>query len=75
MIKLLFTVPVSNAKLKRMFSKLKRAKTNFRCSLDVKRLESILRIMDEGTGWETFDPMPVIKKWSTVKVRRTNEEK
>ena len=29
-IKLLFTVPVSNAKLERMFSKLKRVKINFR---------------------------------------------
>ena len=30
MIRLLFTVRVSNAKLERMFSKLKRIKTNFR---------------------------------------------
>ena len=30
---LLFIVPVSNAKLERMFSKLKRVKINFRCSL------------------------------------------
>ena len=33
MIRLLFIVPVSNAKLERMFSKLKRVKINFRCSL------------------------------------------
>ena len=32
MITLLFIVPVSNAKLKRIFSKLKRVKNNFRCS-------------------------------------------
>ena len=33
MIRLLFIVPVSNAKLERMFSKLKREKSSFRCSL------------------------------------------
>ena len=48
MIKLLFTVPVSNAKRERMFSKLKRVKIDFRCSLGTKRLENILRIMEEG---------------------------
>ena len=31
MIRLSFTVPVSNAKLERMFSELKRVKINFRC--------------------------------------------
>ena len=50
MIRLLFTVPVSKAKLERMLSKLKRVKINFRCSLGVKRLENILRIMEEGSS-------------------------
>ena len=27
------------------------------------------------TLWETFDPMPAIKKWNIDKVRRTTEEK
>ena len=40
MIRFLFTVSVSNAKLERMSSKLKHVKTNFCCSLVVKRLES-----------------------------------
>ena len=60
--RLLFTDPVSNAKLERMFSKLKRVKTNFGCSLGVIRLEHILRIMEEGSSWETFDPVSAIKK-------------
>ena len=68
MIRLLFTVPVSNAKLERMFSKLKLVKINFCCSLGIKRLQNILRIMEEGGSWETFDPMSGIKKWSTDKV-------
>ena len=57
MIRILFTVPVSNAKLERMFSKLKRVKTNFRRSLGVKGLKNILRSMEEGSSWETFNPI------------------
>ena len=68
MIRLLFTMPVSNAKLERMFSKLKRVKTNFYCSLDVKRLENILRITEEGGSWETFDPISAIKKRALIKL-------
>ena len=46
MIRLLFAEPVSNAKLGKMFPKLKYVKTNFRCSLGVKRLENTLNIME-----------------------------
>ena len=75
MITLLFTVPVSNAKLERMFSKLKRVKTNFRGSIGVKQLENIFRAMEEGSSWETFDPISAIKKWGIDTVRRTIKEK
>ena len=68
MTKMLFTVPVSNTKLERIFSKLKRVKTNFRCSLGVKGLENILRIIEEGSSWETFDAISAIKKWSKTVV-------
>ena len=67
MIKLLFAVPVSKAKLEGMFSKLKHIKTNFHCSLGVKHLENTLAIMEEGSSWETFKPISAIKKWSTAK--------
>ena len=60
---LLFTVPVSSAKLERILTKLKRVKISFRCSLGIKRLEYILRIKEEeGSRWETFDPMSVSNK-------------
>ena len=52
-----FTVPVSNAKLERMFSELKRFKMNFRCYFGVKLLKNILEIMEERSRWETFVPM------------------
>ena len=61
MIGFLFTVSVSNTKLERTFSKLKSVRTNFRCSLGVKRLENILRILKEGSSWESFGPTSTIK--------------
>ena len=75
LIELLFTILVSNAKLKRMFSKLKRVKTNFRCSLSLQRLENILRIMEEGPAWEEYDPLPAIELWHSAKQRRPCDEK
>ena len=58
-----------------VFFKLSSVKINFRCSLVVKRLENILRIMEEGSSWETFDPISAIKKMRIDKVRRATEAK
>ena len=58
-----------------MFSKLKWVKVNFCCSLGVRGLENTLKIMEEGNSWETYDPMPAIKKWNIGKVRNATEEK
>lgn len=52
LVELLFTVPISNAKLERIFSKLKCIVTADRASLKEARLEDILRIMEEGLSWE-----------------------
>ena len=75
MFRLLFTVPVYKAKLERMFFELKCVKVNFCCSLSVRGLENILRILEECSSWETYDPMSAIKKWSIDKVRDATEEK
>ena len=75
MIRFLFTVSVSNAKLERMFSNLKHIKTNFCCFLGVKRLENILKIMEEVSNWENFDLISAMKKWSIDRIRRATEEK
>ena len=72
---LLCTVAVSNPRLERMFPRWKRVKSNFRCPIGIKRLENILRIMEEGSSWETYDSISAAKKWSIDKVRRTTEEK
>ena len=31
--------------------------------------------MEEGNSWETYDPVPAIKKWNIGKVRNATEEK
>ena len=56
-----------------VFFKLSSVKINFRCSLVVKRLENILRIMEEGSSWEIFDPISTIRKLSIDKVRHATE--
>ena len=75
MIKLLFTVAVSHPRLESMFPRLKCVKSNFRCPFGIKCLENNLRIMEDGSSWETYDPVSVVKKWGIDKVRRTTEEK
>ena len=48
MIRLLFTVPVSNAKVEIIFFKLNHAKVHFHCSLVVKRLENTFENYERG---------------------------
>ena len=72
MIRLLFIVSVSNAKLERMFSKLKRVKTK---KILENILENILAVMPEGSSSETFDPMSATKKWNIDSVRLATEKK
>ena len=75
MIRGSFTVPVFTGKLERNLPKLKRFKINSRCYLGVKHLQSILRTMEDGSSWKTFDPISPIKKWCIDKFRRKTEEK
>ena len=70
LVELLFTIPVSNAKLERMFSKMKHVKTLFRASLSEHRLESILCIIEDGPNFLDYNPMSAIKLWANDKVRR-----
>ena len=75
LIELLFTLPISNAKLERIFSKLKRVLTTDRASLKEARLENILRIMEEGLSWEVYDPIGAISLWWEDASRRVTEER
>ncbi len=75
LVELLFSIPVSNAKLERMFSNMQRAKVDSRCSLGEQRLTHLLRIKEEGPELGTFDVTPVVELWFNSKVRRPNQNK
>ena len=75
LIQLLFSVPICNAKLERLFSKLKRTKNDARCSLGEERLTNVLRIQEEGPPLGSFDATPVVQMWQSQKVRRPNQKR
>ena len=70
MIRLLFIVPVSNAKLERMFSKL-----NVRKAVSVAPCQTFGKYIEEGSSQGTFDPMSAKKKWNIDRVRCAVEER
>ena len=74
LIRLLFSVPVSNAVLERFFSSLGRVKSVKRASLSQQTLEDILRIQAEGLPMECYDPNNANKEWDGAKRRRPNQE-
>ena len=60
LIQLLFSVPICNAKLERLFSKLRRTKNDERCSIGKESLTNVLRIVEEGPHLASFDSTPVV---------------
>ena len=74
LVELLFSIPVSNAKLERMFSKLKRIKTIFRASLSSTRVENLLRIVEDGPPLVEYNVMPAVEAWTAKKYRRPNQQ-
>ena len=73
-IELLFMIPICNAKLERMFSKLKYVKTDFRACLSAERLENILRIIEDGPAIENRKTQ-CLQSICGHKVRRPNQSK
>ena len=71
---LLLITPFSNAKLERMFSRMLRVKNDWRNRLGRDRLETLLRISEDGLSIEEFNPDVVIKAWYNDKVRRLTSE-
>lgn len=74
LVELLFTLPISNAKIERIFSKLKRVLTEKRASLKEARLDDLIRIMEEGPSWELYHPYDAIKLWWDDADRRVSDE-
>jgi hypothetical protein len=73
-IELLLITPFSNAKLERMFSTMKRVKTDWRNHLGRQRLEANLRISQESVGnsLDDYCPDAAIDLWFNARVRRLN---
>lgn len=74
-IELLLITPFTNAKLERMFSRMNRVKTDWRNKLGRERLDSCLRISEEGESIEDFNPDGAIEIWYEQKVRRISAAK
>ena len=73
LVELLLSIPISNAKVERMFSLMNRVKTYFRASLSENTLNNLIRIQMEGPPFEEFDPTPVIQLWAMGATRRLNQ--
>ena len=56
-----------------MFSKLKQVKTLHRAALSQRRLESLLRISEDGPSVNEYNVIPAVRRWNDEKVRRPNQ--
>ena len=64
LMEILLVVLVSNAVLERMFSMMTCVHTDWRNCLGEKRVENLLRLWEEGTTADKFDPQPAVARWS-----------
>ena len=67
---ILMIVPFTNAIVERLFSRMNRVKTDFRNRLSRSRLDTCLRVGEEGPSNKDFVPDRVIDCWWTEKERR-----
>ena len=73
--RLLFSLPVSNGKLERIFSVLKLIKVDRRSSLGNDTLKDLLTLNTDGRSMENFSPDPCIDLWWQAKTRRPDQKK
>ena len=72
---LLYCLPISNAVVERLFSLMKRIKTEGRSSLGKVRLSQLLGICLHGPSVEYFEPTRAVELWVTETNRRPNQRK
>jgi len=70
LVELLFSLPLSNGHLERVFSQLKLIKTDHRTSLSEDRLDQLVRINVEGPPLEKWDASSALELWYKEKSRR-----
>ena len=74
LVELLFSLPMSNGHLERVFSQLKIIKTNRRTGLGENRLDSLLRIVTTGPPLSQWDASGAVELWWSDKKRRSVED-
>lgn len=74
LIRILFALPISNAAVERMFNRMKRVKSDWRCALGERRLENLLRL-SEGPPLTNFSVRPAVCSWLSAKHRRPTAKK
>ena len=67
---ILLIVPFTNAIVEHLFSRMNRVKTDFRNRLSQSRLDTCLRVGEEGSDIKNFDPDCIIDRWWIEKDRR-----
>ena len=70
MIELLFSLPLSNGHLERVFSQLKLIKNDRRINLTEDRLDQLIRIGTDGPPIDKWDSLNAINDWYKDKTRR-----
>ena len=68
-IQILLITPSTSAKVDRMFSQMERIKIDWRIHLGRDRLDSLLRLSEEGQSLEKFNPTSANDRWFNDKVR------
>ncbi|XP_072169762.1 zinc finger protein 862-like [Diadema setosum] len=63
LIRVLLTFPISNAKVERGFSTMRRIKTDWRCRLSAQTLDHLMRISIEGPSSIDYDPQCAVKRF------------
>ena len=58
LVELLFAIPISNAKVERLFSLMNRVKPETRATLSESTLNNLVTIWAEGPELQDYDPTP-----------------
>ena len=73
-MELVFSLPVSNCAVERVFSNLNCIKYDRRCSLSEERLDDVIRIGVDGVALCDWDPTNAIQLWWCDKQRSSKSK-
>ena len=74
LVELLFTIPISNAKMDRLFSLMNRVKTATRATLSESTLNNLITIRAKGPELREYDPSPASESWLSSAHCRPNQK-